>query len=319
MRSRIILILFSMILLYLMSVLFPAPTVSGMTRTLKKEPAIVVVAFGTTTRARATYDFFEKQLLRELPEKYRGLRIEWAFTSEIIRERANRKFRKAGINRRYLSLAQVLANLEDEGYRKIAIQSLHIFPGQEFIEMEKVINAFRTLGLRIEYGGTLLHRWPWMHDTVNILEREFLGPDEGCNVLVTHGTPRTPVGSNIVYLGLARYLEQRYKNVFAGAVEGIITREEALSAAKNCRVKKVKFIPFMYVAGDHIMNDIMGSEPDDEGVPSWSMEMRDAGFEVDAVFMNYKGEQLYKGLGFYEDINRIFIRQLVKSLKKLES
>ncbi|MBF0472587.1 MAG: hypothetical protein HQK93_02485, partial [Nitrospirae bacterium] len=42
----------------------------SMTRTLKTDPAIVIVAFGTTTKASSTYDFFDKQLKKELPDKY---------------------------------------------------------------------------------------------------------------------------------------------------------------------------------------------------------------------------------------------------------
>lgn len=33
----------------------------AMTRTIKKEPAIVIAAFGTTTKARVTYEFFDAQ------------------------------------------------------------------------------------------------------------------------------------------------------------------------------------------------------------------------------------------------------------------
>jgi len=289
----------------------------AMTRTIKKEPAIVIVAFGTTTRAQVTYDFFEQQLKEELPAQYRNVKIAWAFTSEIVRERANQKFKEAGSSKRYHSLAQTLANLEDEGYRKIALQSLHIFPGQEYEEMEKVIEAFRSLGLRIEYGGVLLHEWPWVFETVDILSEHFLAPKEGCNVLVAHGTPETFPGSNSTYLGLDRYLSRKYDNVFIGGVDGVLTREQALEQAKKYPVKRVRFIPFMYVAGDHIMNDIMGKEPDDEGTPSWAMELAAAGLEVDTVETDYRGERYFKGLGFYRRINHMLIEQLLESLKRL--
>jgi len=295
-----------------------AATARAMTRTLKEEPAIVIAAFGTTTKAQATYDFFEEQLRRHLPAKYRDLTVSWAFTSEIVRERANKKFKEAGLSKRYYSLPQALANLEDEGYRKIAIQSLHIFPGQEYEDMERVIEAFRSIGLRIEYGGTLLHEWPWMFEAVGKLEPEFLSPAQGCNVLVAHGTPETFPGSNATYLGLDRYLSLKYPNVFVGGVDGILTREQALDKARACAVKRVRFIPFMYVAGDHIMNDIMGREPDDEGVPSWAMEAEQSGLKVDTVYTTYQGKKYFKGLGFYPEIDKMFIDQLVESLERIE-
>ncbi|MCF6291370.1 MAG: sirohydrochlorin cobaltochelatase [Desulfobacterales bacterium] len=291
---------------------------TAMTRTIQKEPAIVITAFGTTTDARATFDFFEKQLTTGLPDRFRNYKIAWAFTSEIVRERANKKFKEAGSDRRYLSLAQTLANLEDQGYRKIALQSLHIFPGQEYRDMEKVIRAFRQIGLRIEYGGTLLHEWPWLFEAVNELEKEFLAPDQGCNVLVAHGTPQTFPGSNSTYLGLDRYLSRKYSNVFVGGVDGVLTRDQALDQARAYPIGRVRFIPFMYVAGDHIMNDIMGSEADDNGLPSWAMELEQAGIKVDTVHASYRNKDFFKGLGFYEKINRMFIRQLVESLERLE-
>ena len=304
--------------LILIILLATSITSQAMHRTLKKEPAIVIAAFGTTTKARVTFDFFDEQLRNELPEAYKDLKIVWAFTSEIVRERANAKFKKAGNDKRYLSLPQVLANLENEGFRKVAIQSLHIFPGQEFEEMEREIEAFRMIGLRIEYGGALLHKWDWAFETIDLLEKEFLSPDQGYNVLVTHGSPQTFPGSNAAYLGLDRYLSRKYTNVTAGSVDGVLTRDQALNQAKAWPMKRVRFIPFMYVAGDHIMNDIMGAEPEKDGTLPWALELQRTGITVDTLHSEYKGEQLFKGLGLYREINHHYIEQLLETLKRLE-
>jgi len=298
--------------------IFLAPPAKAMTRTLQKGPAIVIVAFGTTTEARETYDFFENQLRRDLPEPWLKAPIAWAYTSEIIRERANKKFAEQGDPQRYRSLIQVLADLEDQGYRQIAVQSLHIFPGQEYEEMEKQINAFRGLGLRIEYGGTLLHKWDMLFDAVGAVAHEFLPTTDGCNLLVTHGTPETFSEANSTYLGLDRYLSQKYPKAFAGTVEGVLTREQAIAQVKVCSPKRVRIVPFMFVAGDHIMNDIMGDKPGKDGAPSWSMELESAGIKVEAVSTEYQGRKVFKGLGFYPEINRIFIKQLTESLQRLQ-
>ena len=303
--------------LLLFSLLALSPPAQAMTRTLQKGPAIVLAAFGTTTDARQTYDFFEQQLREELPDPWRTAPITWAYTSEIVRERANKHFAEQGDPQRYRSLLQVLADLEDQGYRQIAVQSLHIFPGQEYDDMAKVITAFRGLGLRVEYGGTLLHTWEGAFTAVEAVAGEFLPATEGCTVLVTHGTPETFSGANVTYLGLDRYLTQKYPKVLAGTVEGVLTREQALSKAKACSPGRVRFVPFMYVAGDHIMNDIMGDKPDKEGTPSWAMELTAAGIKVDTVSTVYQGQTVIKGLGFYPEINRLFIKQLLDSLKRL--
>jgi len=304
-------------LLLILPLFCPAPAAQAMTRTLQKGPAIVLAAFGTTTDARQTYDLFEQQLRQELPEPWRKAPINWAYTSEIVRERANKHFAEQGDPQRYRSLLQVLADLEDQGYRQIAVQSLHIFPGQEYDDMVKVIAAFRGLGLRIEYGGTLLHTWEGAFAAVSAVAGEFLPAAEGCTVLVTHGTPETFSGANATYLGLDRYLTGKYPQVFVGTVGGVLTREQALGKAKACSPARVRFVPFMYVAGDHIMNDIMGEKPDKEGTPSWAMELAAAGVAVQTVSTVYEGQTVFKGLGFYPEINRLFIKQLADSLQRL--
>ncbi len=292
------------------------------TRTLKKEPAIVIAAFGTTTKAMVTFDYFEELLRKELPDKYKKLRIEWAFTSEIVRERANKKFKKAGINKRFRSLAQVVSDLEDEGYRKIVVQPLHIFPGIEYESVLKMVrglvDAFEDFDLRIKVGTPLLTHWEDLEETVVALKSVLLPPSEGCNILVAHGTGETENGANITYLGLERIVNVYYPNVLIGTVEGIQSRTEALNRAMQCKPKRIRFVPFMFVAGDHIMNDIMGQEPGDDGELSWALELQKAGFKVDTPTVTYKGKVYYKGLGFYPEIDRIFIKSIVRKLKEFE-
>jgi sirohydrochlorin cobaltochelatase len=309
-------VILSLLLVWLLMGVSPA---MAKTRSLQKGPAIIIVAFGTTTDARETYDFFEEQLKRELPEPWRNAPITWAYTSEIVRERVNKKFAEQGDPRRYRSLSQVLANLEDQGYRKIAVQSLHIFPGHEYEGMEKEIAAFRGLGLRIEYGGTLLHKWSMLFDAVKAVAPEFMPAADGCTLLVTHGTPETFDPSNSTYLGLDSYLHQkRFGKVSVGTVEGIPSRDQAMEQVKQCSPARVRIVPFMYVAGDHIMNDIMGDKAGKDGTPSWAMELKGAGIKVETVSTEYQGRQVIKGLGFYPEINRIFIKQLTESLERLD-
>jgi sirohydrochlorin cobaltochelatase len=288
----------------------PAPAAQLMTRTLKGKPAVVIAAFGTSTRAQVTYDVFERQLREALPD----YEIRWAFTSEVIRQIVNARWARQGIEKRLLSLQQVLANLEAEGYTRVAVQPLHIFPGQEYEEVLGIVERFP--GVRVETGETLLQRWENVHEVVELLARDFLPNDAGCNVIVAHGTPSTHVGSNITYLGLDRYLTRRYPNVYLGAVEGVITREDALGPAKSHPARKVRFIPLMYVAGDHIMNDVMGEDERPED-PSWKTEIEAAGKTVDVPHVEVDGETYYRGLGFLPEVNDIFIRGLERTLGRL--
>ncbi len=281
-----------------------------MTRTLQAKPAIVIAAFGTSTKAQVTYDAFERQLREALP----GYEVRWAFTSEVIRERVNARWAKEGRPERLQSLQQALADLEAAGYTKAVVQPLHVFPGEEYEEVLRIVERFP--GLRIETGEALLQRWERVHEVLRILSADFLGPDEGCNVLVAHGSPQTQVGANIAYLGLDRFVRRAFPNAFVGTVEGILGPENGLEPAKAYRVKRVRFVPLMYVAGDHVMNDIMGEDEDPKN-PSWNTQLKRAGIRTDVTTVTYEGRTYYRGLGFYPEVNEIFIEEIKRALERL--
>lgn len=276
-----------------------------LTRTLQDRPAVVIAAFGTSTAAEATYGVFEARLREALPE----LEIRWAFTSEVIRERVNERRRAQGRTDLLPSLQQALADLEASGYTKAVVQPLHIFPGQEYEEAVSIASRFP--GLRVEIGETLLHRWENVRHVVEAVSRDFLPPEEGCNVLVSHGTPLTASPANIAYLGLERHLTRTHPNAFLGVVEGIFAAEDALDSAAACPGSRVRFLPFMYVGGEHLMRDVMG-----EGA-SWKKVVEAAGKAAEATTVEHQGQTLYKGLGFHPEVNDLFLDSLRRALARL--
>ncbi len=274
---------------------------------LKEKPAIVLAAFGTSTKAQVTFDFFEKELRKELS----GYDIRWAFTSDIIRTKMNKIYRQKGIHKRLYSLQEVLAKLHAEGYRKVVVQPLHIFPGLEYKEVLEVCAHFP--GLRIVVGEPLFLRWENVYEVLKALEKEFLSPAEGLNILAAHGTEVTSDSANITYLGLNWVLSNRYPNVMLATVEGIPHAEEVLKKALSSSVSKIRFIPLMFVAGDHVMNDIYGEED------SWRAEVEKAGKKTDCVTTVFNGKTYYKGLGMYPEVDAIFIKSIKRMLKIIET
>ena len=273
------------------------------------KPAIVLTAFGTSTNAQKTFDFMDEEIKRAFP----GYEIRWAFTSQIIREKVNAIWAKKGIKKRLYSLPQVLSDLKADGYTKVVVQSLHVFPGGEYIHM---MEEARLTGLKISIGEPVMATWEDVKRLLEGISGEFLPPAKGCNVLAGHGTPNTYYApSTAVYLAFDRLLSVHYPNCFLGSVEGVPDRKDALDRAKACKGKDIRIIPFMIVAGDHVMNDIMGKEPDEEGNISWAMELERAGKRVSCPTINIKGQRFYKGLGFYKVTNEIIIEHIKQALK----
>ena len=111
----------------------------------------------------------------------------------------------------------------------------------------------------------------------------------GCSMSMSfaHGTvvPATASYAMFDYMLKAK----DYENFHVGTIEGYPTFDTMLAKLKASGVKKVMLMPFMFVAGDHVNNDIAGD---------WKKELEDNGYEVSV---------LMEGLGQNPDIQDIFI------------
>ncbi len=87
-------------------------------------------------------------------------------------------------------------------------------------------------------------------------------------------------------------------------MEGKPTKEEALEAVKKAKPATVVLMPFMFVAGEHVANDILGDNPE-----SWKSELLKQ--------KAYRIEGITKGLGYQEGIISIYLDHLDRALKSL--
>jgi sirohydrochlorin cobaltochelatase len=266
---------------------------------LKERPAIVLAAFGSTRRGRSVYDLLESNVR----DKFNNYDVSWAYTSSIIRQKTG----KPGI-------LQVLSSLEERGYTKAVVQPLMIFPGTEYTILADTCRSFP--GLTVMTGESLLHRWEFVGPVLDIVSKDFISPEKGINLLVAHGTPLAGDSANIIYMGLAAMLSERYRNVFMCTVEGIPDSRGALNmimerfsdARSRNTTLKACIIPFMYVAGLHVEEDLLGDQD------SYKTRLEEMGFNVECPYVHYNGEQFYKGLGFYEEIRKFFLQRIVRAL-----
>ncbi len=258
---------------------------------LSVKPAIILAAFGSSSRAKIALSLFQKQV----EQKYSEYDIFWAYTSEIIRL-------KSGLP----SLQQSLAQVEAAGYRKAVVQPLHIFPGTEYQQLQETCEFFP--GLRVIVGETLFHRWKFVLNVLQILEKEFLTPDKGLNILALHGTPLASNPVNTVYLGLEKLVADRYPNVLAASIEGIPDSLSVLNRIQRLKLAArhgiVKIIPMMYIAGIHAEEDLMGEKN------SWRSNLENMGFTVECSMVSHKNRNWFKGLAWYPEIIGYFMARL---------
>lgn len=267
---------------------------------IQKQPALVIVTFGSTNRGAAALESFRQAITETYPEH----RIFWAYTSAVIRKKTGNP-----------SLHEALAQAEAENFRKVVVQPLYVFPGTEYQQIEETCEFFP--GLRIFLGETLMHRWQFIEETIGILEKEFLSNREGLNLLVLHGTPLAADPVNIVYLGLDRFLRDRYDNVRAATVEGVPdfegVKQVLIRTKAPERWPRIQMIPLLFLAGIHAEDDLMGEDE------SWKTELEAAGFQdVSCLTTVQNGEEYFKGLGYYPEVVKCYLKRLKRVISLSE-
>jgi len=260
--------------------------------------AILLVAFGTSVPEAATaFDEIEKRVR----EKYKDTEIRWALTSKIIRSKPSAQ----GKNLDSPEIA--LSRLMGEGYKEVAVLSLHVVPGQEFEELER--NALQFAGMsggfeKVVVARPLLGNYDDMTRVAGILSRRFTpeGESEGV-VFIGHGNGRHP--SDAIYGAMNSYMTDLDKRFFVGTVEGHPTPDQIVPKLRAAQIRKVRLVPLMTIAGDHVRKDIAGDDPG-----SWKSILAKNGIE---------GEALFSGLAQNPDIVSVWLDHLEDAISKLSS
>lgn len=227
---------------------------------LANKDAIVVMTFGTTfpdTRAK-TID----ATINAIKAAHPGVNVVTAYTSHIIIDRV-----KANEGITYPTPEEALAQLQAEGYTRVALTSLNVIPGMEYDYNLGVFENYKNNFKKMTIGTPLMY-WQGQEgqaddvtETMEALATQFPQTKEGEGiVLMAHGTPHM---SNAYYSVMqAKLQELGYDNVFIETVEGWPNLETIIPKLKEKKITKVTMMPMMMVAGDHANNDMAGDEED---------------------------------------------------------
>lgn len=235
---------------------------------IKNKKAILLVHFGTTIEsAQKTLKNIDQVFKSEFP----NTEIRWAFSAKFIRK----KLRKSGIN--YDSPEQALAKLGEDGYKKVAVQSLHTIPGSEYNNLKHTVKAFNNMpkGTQtVVLGKPLLFSHKDMINASKALLTNISNKRKSKEAVLFmgHGSHHN---ANIYYPALQYYISKQDKNTFIGTVEGAPLIEDIIPELKERKIKTVWLMPLMSVVGDHALNDLAGDEDD-----SWKSRLKQLGFKV---------------------------------------
>lgn len=255
--------------------------------------AILVVAFGTRyPSGQKALNNIQTILKNEFPDAP----IYWAYTSKIIRQILIKK----GVS--IPSPEMALIKLIDEGYKKVYVLSLHIIPGEEYHSLYSNIKLFSFMKneiKEIKISKPLIATYEDMEKVVEIVLKSIHLKEDEAIIYMGHGTEH-PAGA--IYISLNNIINNKNPKAFLATVEGHPTLYEIIPKLKKQGIKTVYLMPFMVVAGDHVINDMAGDEPD-----SWKSILTKEGFICKPII---------KGLGENPEIVKIYIEHLKEIMKK---
>lgn len=248
--------------------------------------AILLVSTGTTYNdiREKTIDAIEKAMIVQ----FKDFKVYSVFSSQSIVQKIEKRD-KVNI----LDVKEAIEQLEADGIEAVVVQPTYVMNGLEFENMKAIVEQHKDCFEQIAYAAPLLTSTQDYKAIAEVMYQETtsLQADEAV-VYMGHGTDHY---ANAAYAALNYVLEDLgYHHIVVGTLESYPSIDNVIKKLKAQKVKKVKLMPFMIMAGSHANKDMAGDDED-----SWKVQLEKAGFEVECVL---------KGLGEYEAIQKIYVQ-----------
>jgi sirohydrochlorin cobaltochelatase len=246
---------------------------------------IIMSAFGTTSKAIATYTQLDNSIRNHFPQA----EIIWAYSSKMITRELHERKESTVVHPE-----EVLHQLAARGISKAVVQSLHLFPGTEFHSLLRIAGKSQ---LECAIGRPLLTT-PLDYDQVGEILRPVISkrPDKAILVL-GHGTDH-PVWT--AYYSLEKILRKKFGDrIYVGVVEKYPDTAHLVDEIADRGFSEVCIIPLFLVAGMHYRRDIIS-----DSASSWQSRLQSRKIEVESI--DY-------GLGLYPGFEKIIIRHITEA------
>lgn len=256
----------------------------------ENKTALLMVHFGTTydeTRSK-TIDAINAKAAQTFPE----LTLREAYTSRIV----IRRLKERGIVRE--TPLDALLRLRADGFTHVIVQSTTLLEGAEMESLRREVASVEGFFEDIRVGAPLLYDVADCAKVAEILAARHADATDARKkahvVLVGHGTytPATATYSQMDYLFSAKGNPLFH----VATLEGYPTFETMLARLKAAGARRVTLVPLLFVAGDHVTNDI---------AVDWKQALEAEGLQVDCRL---------EGLGEIPEIQDIYLDHIRYSL-----
>lgn len=324
------------------------PAEEVVSKTKAHDTAILLCTFGSTFKESIkTYE----AVLEDFKAAFPDADVYLSFTSRTC---VNRVEAETGIARYQPDLW--LNALGKNTYKRVAVQSLHVIPGEEYLSLMNtdvkknfMIEKYPTV--EVLKSPCLVYEDDDVQAVASVLYDHYqakLGDKKHVLLLMGHGNPDVNYNANSKYTETENALQAwaTHKNVFVGTVdygdmlfwpaEGEPNPECVYSKLmKYCDDNHLQpsdvtitLAPFMSIAGDHAHNDLWGIEDGDDcsaATPDadvcWRLKLEKMGFHID-LDESHNGSLeacTIKGLGDYAAIRQIWVNHLKERYNAADS
>lgn len=273
----------------------------------KHEKALLLIAFGSTwEEPQKTFGKMQEAFKKAFPD----MDLYFSFTSTICINKLRAEGKQV-----YYRPQQWLTAIGEAGYKEVNVQSLHIVPGEEYLEIQTEIKNFHftpEYGKIVVYAGApLLAEKEDVEEVAKILHAEYKDKVEAGNIVafMGHGNPETHNygNGNSRYLWIEEALQKLNAHYYVSTVDmenNFVADMWKRMEAKGDKTGTVYCAPLMSVAGDHANNDMTGGRNAKAEEDSWRDFFTQKGYNCPLA--NCK----LIGLGDYPQIVDIWVRHL---------
>ncbi len=197
------------------------PAVEEVNKTKQHDTAILLCTFGSTyNESLSVYE----DVIDDFKAKFPNTDIYMSFTSRTCIGRVEAA---TGVAR--YELDQWLKAIGDAGYKRVAVQSLHVIPGEEYLslmntDVKKYFMIQWYPNIDVLKGANLLSSAEDTEKVAEILYRHYeskLADKKNIVLLMGHGNPDENYNANKKYLDVEKALHQlsANDNIFIGTVD----------------------------------------------------------------------------------------------------
>ncbi len=252
---------------------------------------IVMVAFGTTSKAISTYERIDEKIRNQFPD----YEILWSFSSRRITDAL--QWREDSKIQHPQHPKELLDSLAGKGHKHAIVQSLHLFPGTDFHNLSETVNK-ATLSCSL---GTPIICSPKDYlDICNILSQVITCEPQKATLVLGHGTDHP---SWTAYYCLQTYLRRQFgSQIYVGVVEKYPDSNHLVDEILSSGFEEINIIPLFFIAGMHFKRDIIG-----ESDQSWQSRFHQKGIRTNIGC---------QGLGMLEGVEDIITNHIKSAIKQ---